>query len=242
MKARQFALASVLPIALTVACSDSAGDGAPTETSAASFAPAAKDELPGLGHKFRLLFAMMDNQDPQNPTNDVVSVLTTPATIGVALRNLPPGIKISALDTQLGFKYYFVNRSCGGGSPRVTLRVDANGDGTFDQSAGDFAAHGHPNPFVGCPAEEWVYENLTDNGPRWEVTPGGVVPGIPVFPFVTWDVLEAAVTGAFPNHRVLTGALVDDSCSFFAASCGQAYYDLLTVENRTLENDQDTVN
>jgi hypothetical protein len=85
-----------------------------------------------------------------------------------------------------------------------------------------------------------VYENLTDNGPRWEVTPGGAV-NIPVFPFSTWDVLEAAVTAAFPNHRVITGSLVDDSCSFFPASCGEANYDLLTVENRTLENDQDTV-
>jgi hypothetical protein len=179
---------------------------------------------------------MMDNQDPQNPTNDVISVLTTPITIGVALRALPPGIKISALDTQLGFKYFFVGRSCGGGSPRLTLGIDGDGDGDRD-----FAAHGHPNPFVGCPAGEWVYENLTDLGPRWEVTPGGVVPGIPVFPFSKWDDLEAAVTTAFPNHQVLTGALVDDSCSFFQASCGQAYYDLVTVENRTLENDQDTV-
>jgi hypothetical protein len=248
MKGRDLALALLLPTALTIACSDRAGDGAPTE---ASFASGAKEELPGLGHKFRLLFAMMDNQDPQNPTNDVISVLTTPATIGVALRDLPPGIKIAALDTQLGFKYYFVNRSCGGGSPRVTLRVDADGDGDFDtdpptgpgdpDDSPDFAAHGHPNPFTGCPANEWVYENLTDPGLRWEVTPGGSVEGIPVFPFVSWDVLEAAVTTLFPNHQVLTGSIVDDSCSFFTASCGQAYYDLVTVENRTLENNQDTV-
>jgi hypothetical protein len=261
MKARHFAWALLLPTTLTIACSDSARDGAPTESSngsrqdgapEANFAPGAKEELPGLGHKFRLSFAMMDAQDPENPTNDVISVTTTPTTIGVALRDLPPGIRISALDTQLGFKYYFVGRSCGGGSPRVTLRVDADGDGDFDQDppigpgdpddSPDFAAHGHPNPFVGCPSNQWVYENLTDNGPRWEVTPGGAVAGIPVFPFVTWDILEAAVTAAFPNHRVITGSLVDDSCSFSPASCGEANYDLLTVENRTLENDQDTVN
>jgi hypothetical protein len=202
----------------------------------------AAEELPGLGHKFQLFFGMMDDVDPQNPTNDVISVTTTPATIGVAFRDFPPGIKITALDTQLGFKYFFVGtRSCGGGSPRVTLLVDANGDREFNQATGDFAAHGHPNPFAGCPSNEWVYENLTDNGPRWEVTPGGAVPGIPVFPFSTWDALETAVTTFFPNHRVLSGFLVDDSCSFFPASCGEANYDLLTEENRTLENDQDTV-
>src|SRR2546427_6011438 len=39
-----------------------------------------------------------------NATNDVVSVLTTtsyPAGIGVAIRNLPPGIKITALSDQI---------------------------------------------------------------------------------------------------------------------------------------------
>jgi hypothetical protein len=204
----------------------------------------AHEELPGLGHKFELLFAMMDDDDPENPTNDTISNITTmaiPAGIGLAFRNLPPGIKITALDTQLGFKYYFVGRSCGGGSPRVTLLVDANGDGSFNQASGDFAAHGHPNPFAGCPTNTWVYENLTDNGPRWEVTPGGAVPGIPVFPFSPWDTLEAAVMTAFPNHKVLAGFLVDDSCSFHPPACGLAHYDLLTIENRTLENDQDTV-
>lgn len=194
------------------------------------------EELPGLGHKFELLGVAMDDQAPDNPTNDTISMVTTPTTIGIAFRNTPPGFHISALDGQLGFKYFFVNRSCGGGSPRLTLLIDSDGDGDRD-----FAAHGHPNPFAACPMNEWVYENLTDNGPRWEVTPGGAVPGIPVFPFSPWDTLEAAVATTFPNHKVLAGFLVDDSCSFFAAACGEAHYDLVTIENRTLEQDQDTV-
>ena len=161
--------------------------------------------------------------------------------VALAFRNVPPGIKVTAFNNPLGFKYYFVSRSCGGGSPRLTLLVDANGDGTFSQQSGDFAVHGHPNPFVGCPPNTWVYENLTDGGPRWEVTPGGAVPSIPTFPFSPWDTLAAAVTAAFPNHQVLAGFLVDDSCSFSPVSCGEAHYDLVTVENRTLEIWQDTV-
>src|SRR5436853_4898586 len=85
---------------------------------------ATQEELPGMGHKFQLFYAMMDDQDPQNMTNDVISVLTTtayPAGIGVAIRNLPPGIKISALTEQIDLKYYFPVRSCGGGSPRFQL-------------------------------------------------------------------------------------------------------------------------
>src|SRR5689334_23243675 len=38
-----------------------------------------QEELPGLGHKFELLFAMDDDHDPMNPTNDVISVTTTSA-------------------------------------------------------------------------------------------------------------------------------------------------------------------
>jgi len=56
-----------------------------------------------------------------------------------------------------------------------------------------------------------------------------------------WQTAVALMTAAHPNHRVLSGSLVDDSCSFSAASCGQAYYDLFTFENRTLEQDEDTV-
>jgi hypothetical protein len=57
----------------------------------------------------------------------------------------------------------------------------------------------------------------------------------------TWSAAVTAITTAYPNHRVLSGSLVDDSCSFNAPSCGRAYYDLFTFENRTLEQKQDTV-
>src|SRR3989475_12267320 len=69
-----------------------------------------------------------------NATNDVVSVLTTtsyPAGIGVAIRNLPPGIKITALSDQIQLKYYFPFRSCGGGSPRLPPPIYRHGDGPF---------------------------------------------------------------------------------------------------------------
>jgi hypothetical protein len=222
-----------------------------TDVTAWSDPAYAAEELPGLGHKFELFFAMQDDADPENQTNGTISAITTPAIpegIALAFRNLPPGIKITALDTQLGFKYFFPTstpqRSCGGGSPRVTLLVDANGDGRFDQipNGPDFAAHGHPVPFQGCPRDQWIYQNLTDEMGRWEVTPGGAAgPTVPVFPFVPWDVLEAAITTNFPDHKILAGFLVDDSCSFHLPACGKAHYDLLTIENRSLQNDQDTV-
>ena len=211
-----------------------------------------QEELPGLGHKFELLGVMVRDTDPENAVgnsgasgggvggNEAISATMTPTDVALAFRNLPPGIKITALTNQIGLKYYFVgpNRTCGGGSPRITLLVDEDGDGTVD-----FAAHGHVNPplYAACVMNKWKYEDLADDLPRWEVTPGGAVPGIPVFPFTPWKAFATAVTAAFPNHRVTAGFLVDDSCSFFPAACGKAYYDLVTIENRTLEIWQDTV-
>jgi hypothetical protein len=213
-----------------------------------------QEELPGLGPKFELIGAMVRDADPENPVgnsgasgggvggNETISATMTTTNFALAFRNLPPGIKIAALDNQLGFKYYFMApRSCGGGSPRVTLLVDADGDGAFNQipSGPDFAVHGHVSPlYAGCPTNKWIYENLTDDLPRWEVTPAG--PGN-LFGYNPWETVENGITAAFPAHKILAGFLVDDSCSFFQAACGKAYYDLLTIENRTLEIWQDTV-
>ena len=197
-----------------------------------------QEELPGLGHKFELIGAMYDDVDPHNATNDTISDIMTPDNYALAYRALPPGIKIAALTDQLGFKYYFpAPRSCGGGSPRISLAIDSNGDGTAD-----FTAHGHVDPpYAGCPMNRWVYQDLSDDLPRWEITPGGAVPSLPGYPYASWSAVVAAITTTFPNHKVLSGYLVDDSCSFFPATCGKAYYDLVTIENRTLENRQDTV-
>jgi hypothetical protein len=213
-----------------------------------------QEELPGLGHKFELLGSMVRDSDPDNPVgnsgnsggggggNEVISAITTPTTMAFAYRNLPPGIKIAAFDNQLGLKYFFVApKTCNAGSPRLVLFVDADGDGDRD-----FSANGHVNPplYTACPQNRWVYQDMTDDLPRWEVTPGSFASqlGIPTYPYSSWDTFESAVTAAFPNHRVYAGFLLDgESCSFSPLNCGKAYYDLVTIENRTLEIWQDTV-
>jgi hypothetical protein len=208
--------------ALLLGASDMSSDGA-----------GAEEELPGLGHKFELYLAMNNAQDPQNPTNDVISVDTSGGAIGVALRNMPPGIKIAALDHQINVKYFFPVRTCAGGSPRIQLAVDRNGDGQFDGNAFGYVGHA---PFgTGCVVNEWDVIDMTDNIGRWDLSQlgGGMT--------MTWDQAEAFVTATYPNHQVLSGSLVDDSALFAPGAAGRAYYDLLTIENRTLEQRQDTV-
>lgn len=79
---------------------------------------------------------------------------------------------------------------------------------------------------------------MTDSVPRWDLSK--FTPPPPCDMTCTWAQV-VALLDSFPNHVVLSGGVYDDSCSFNLPSCGQAYYDLLTVENRTLENRQDTV-
>jgi hypothetical protein len=212
----------------------------------------AQRELPGLGHKFELLQGMARDSDPENVTgksgasgggvggNEAISATTAPGIMAFALRNTPPGVKIMAFTNQLGFKHWFVApKSCFGGSPRITLLVDADGDGNFD-----FSAHGHVNPpYSGCPTNKWVYQDLADDLPRWEIT-GAAVPGIVPNVFLPWKTFAAAISAALPNHKVVAGFLLDgESCQFAPSpvTCGKAYYDLVTIENRTLEIWQDTV-
>jgi hypothetical protein len=59
-----------------------------------------------------------------------------------------------------------------------------------------------------------------------------------------WDAFATAVTAAFPNHRVIAGFLLDgESCQFAPspATCGKAYFDIFTLENRTLKIWHDAV-
>ncbi len=212
---------------------------------------ATKEELPGLGHKFELLGVMMRDTDPENSAgnsggsgggvggNETISAVTTPTTLAFAYRNLPPGIRITALTNQIGLKYYFDKRTCHGGSPRIVLLVDAEGDGLVD-----FAANGHVAPltnYTGCVMNKWITEDLTDDLPRWEIT-NASFPGVPSYPYLPWKTFAGLVASTFPNHKVRAGFLLDgESCSFAPTACGKAYYDLVTIENRTLEIWQDTV-
>lgn len=197
---------------------------------------ATQEELPGYGHKFQLFGVFADDQDPQNITNDVVSGTTTtayPAGAGEIIRDLPPGINIRALTDQLQLKYYFPSRSCGGGSPRIQLAIDTDGDGVSNGNAFGYVGHGGFGS--GCITGVWDFVDMTDNVPaRWDLTQFGLG-------YLSWPEAVTAMNAAYPNHKVLSGSLVDDSCSFSALSCGLAYYDLLTIENRTLENRTDTV-
>jgi hypothetical protein len=210
----------------------------------------------GSGSAFKLFGNAQMVRDPENPSNVVLRLVTVPApafTAAGAERRLR--VKIWQLDHQLNFHRAFVApNTCDGGSPRVQLLIDADGDGKFrpPPAGPDFVAHGHVRPpFAACETSMptpssgrgpspstlmWRFEDLTDEQIRWEITPGINIPGFGVIgPIgsagaVNWDALEQAVGTAFPNHRVIRGILVED----FNATAGVAYYDLITIFDLTL--------
>src|SRR5687767_7659757 len=165
------------------------------------------EELPGMGHKFELFGSAEDAQDPHNLTNDVVSTVVDPAGVfAFIVRKLPPGIKIAALDNQLNVKYLFLTANphpCGGGSPRIQLLIDRNGDGSGDGNA--FGYVGRAGFGAGCISGRWDIIDMTDDVPaRWDLTQFGLG-------YHTWDTAETSMTTAYPLHQVLTAALVDDT-------------------------------
>lgn len=180
--------------------------------------------------KFTLFGTAKKTVDPTNAPNFVVSIDTSlTATFGGITRRL--GVTVAELDGRLVADYYLADRSCGGGSPRIQLAIDANGDGASDGNA--FGYFGPPPNFVGCPQNAWVRsDNLTDRQARWDISQlggGGV--------YLTWDQVETFFA-ARPDHKVLTASLVDDS-AWFPAAAGVAYFDNLTIFDSILKNASD---
>src|SRR5437762_12139077 len=71
-------------------------------------------------------------QDPENPANDVIKISTDiPPFFGTVSRRVDA--KIDQLDNMLEFKQWFLApKTCIGGSPRLQLAVDLDGDGNAD--------------------------------------------------------------------------------------------------------------
>ena len=199
------------------------------------------------GDDFLLGGTAQNAQDPENPANDVIRISTlTPPFFGTVSRAL--NTRIQRLDNMLEFKAYFVApKSCFGGSPRMQLAIDLNGDRRSDGNA--FGYYGPPPAFTACPPNTWRFEDLTDELPRWDLTQFACNPAQPQRPcfatpafVVPWSVAEQLV-GAFANHTVCSGALVDDT--FLATSSpnvmsGIAYYDVISIGRATWEDHDDT--
>ena len=211
---------SALLLPLLLSCDDHER-AAPTE---ANLDETRRTENLGEGNQYRLIGSAQVTRDPENPTNIVLQVVSTAASAPSGIQRDLRRVQLWQLDHQLNFHRAFVApHTCGGGSPRIQLLIDADGDNRFEQvgvvpGGRDFVAHGHVRPpHTGCetsaptanpggPAPStllWRFEDLTDELNRWEITPGSVMTqlGLPAFPYAMWDTFEQVVSAAFPNHQ-----------------------------------------
>ncbi|HZO50445.1 MAG TPA: hypothetical protein VFB26_09895 [Gaiellaceae bacterium] len=186
---------------------------------------------PGDNLKFVLEGSATRATSPTDAKDDVVKIDTTGGAIGDVYHVLNQ--TVHALDGRLSLDYFFVDRSCGGGAPRISLAVDTDGDGAYDTVADGFVGPA-PN-FTGCQPNAWRHEDLTDAAPHWDVRKVGV--GL-VLVAVPWSAVEAYFA-AQPAEEVQFGVLADDAGGFFAAAAGVAYYDTVVMGPYVLERFSD---
>jgi hypothetical protein len=182
---------------------------------------------------YQLFGTAKDDLDPENASNEVISFDTTdPNAVAGAYRKLGEGVRIDCLDNQVELKYYYSGRTCGGGSTRVQLGIDRDGDKKFDGNAFGYLGD---KPFGGtCTTGAWTYEDMTDAAMKWDISQlGGGMTN-------SWDQMETYLNTTYPNHRVLDYVLVDDSQGFFVADAGCAYFDLVTSGPKALTDHSDT--
>jgi hypothetical protein len=198
------------------------------------------------GGLYKLFGAAKNGVDPQNPFNEVISFDTTdPAAIAGAVRILGDHIQVTMLTNQIELKYFFLNRTCGGGSPRIQLGISGDGDGNFNQFPGgpDQNAFGYlgDKSFGGaCVMNVWVHEDMTDSAQKWDLSQWVATGRVPACDMTcTWTQVVSYFQTFWPNHRVLNAVLVDDSGSFIAADRGCVAFDLVNTGARTYTNHED---
>lgn len=185
--------------------------------------------VPGDVSKYTLFGTMVKATSPTDSHDQVISDDTTGDVFGGASRTIHA--TVHSLDGLISLDYYFEGRSCAGGSPRIQLAVDTDGDEVSNGNA--FGYIGASPNFNTCPTGSWRHEDLTDGQLRWDLTQFGG-------PFYnTWDMVETFFS-LQRAEQVVRGTIVDDSCGFAPTSCGRVYFDTLKIGNLTLENWSDT--
>lgn len=203
------------------------------------------------GSAYKLFGTAINGLDPQNAYNEVLSFDTSNGQIAGAVRILGDHVQVKMLANQIELKYYFLNRSCAGGSPRVQLAIDGDGDGDFKQTQASMGQPASPDqnafgylgdkPFGGgCASNMWVHEDMTDAAPKWDLSQWvgtGKIP--PCNMTCTWQQVVEYFQTEWPNHRVLNANLVDDSSGFAPLSEGCSYFDIVNTGARTYTSHED---
>jgi hypothetical protein len=188
---------------------------------------------------FRSQGQTTETPDPENPSNDVVRFTTDATATGFAsvTRDLrAKKLQVEDLTNMLSVKYYFVDRTCVGGSPRFQINIDALGDKTHVRNAWGY--FGNQSFGGGCPQGTWVHQdlaNLDTTAGVWDVS--SFFPGAPMT--LTWAQLLQFFATNYPDHDVWACGVFDDSGGFASGAVGTVYLDNVQCHDRVLEDHLD---
>ena len=163
-----------------------------------------------------------------NPGN--AAQIRSDATIGYGGVSVVPGSPIPwASLTTLSTDFNVTDDNCGGGSPRIQIRIDTNGDGISDGSVR--VALGPSPSFTGCAADWQSTGNLIGNadGGRYDYSVFGGSP------YTTYSNAPASVTAG----RVVGVFVVVDG-SWSAAATGGNGEQTTLIDNITVNSDVTT--
>lgn len=171
--------------------------------------------------------------DPARAGNAVIQIDNT-GDYGVIQRHVALD-GLASLDDHLTLSYRFEGaKTCDGGTPRVNLAVDADGNGFNEDNpvAPDGWAYGRLAPDGTCLSGQWQTVDMTDTVGRWSL--GAFGGGA----FATWAEMVALLDADHPGYRVVEIELVEDG-PITGSAAGVTYYDDLTFGDRTLSDHGD---
>jgi hypothetical protein len=149
--------------------------------------------------------------------------------------DLSPGTQVADLHT-LEADYYAASveekeglGACAGGSPRVNLNLDLDGDGSTDKFV---FAHFEGGDIKDCPSQTWVQHDFYDPpGKSWFTQRLGCTGPHGVAYMDTPNAVDC-IQNKHPDHEVLSVSLVWSSFWYFGAA--QTYYDDVQVQDHEL--------
>lgn len=138
---------------------------------------------------------------PGGKDSDFSLQMAAPNTYAYAALVLPAHFRVEDV-TAFSMDSYYIEGTCGGGSPRAQLRVDVNDNKVLDAADKNIFVYGGAAPsFNGCTQGVWYSDNLLDGAKRWDTTQiGGTF----------YDTQVGAIAKA-SGHDVLAAVFVWDS-------------------------------
>lgn len=138
---------------------------------------------------------------PGGHESDFALKMAATDTFAVIQLTVAEGLDVADVEA-LSVDSFYIEGTCGGGSPRAQLRIDVDDDGASSVADRNVFVYAGPAPsYAGCAPGAWYEDDLLDGAPRWDASQIGGS-------FYGTHAQAAALAG---EHDVLSVTFVWDS-------------------------------